>query len=269
MFVDTHCHLNLLAKNTFDTELSLQDCQSAHFFIDEAFSSQVNHILTVGTSLIESSNCILLAQKYPSVSAVIGIHPNDATDGWRSDITAFKQLLKEKEKNRIRGIGECGLDRHYPGYDIQRQRDVFKAQIELSLEHALPLVIHTRDASDEVLTMLDEYAHNGVRGVIHCFSEDAAFAQDALKLGFYIGIGGTVTYPKNTLLRDVVRQIPLETILLETDAPFLPPQPLRGKQNRPAYIAMIADFIAELRNESVELVGRVTTESAHKLFKLD
>ncbi len=268
MFIDTHCHLNLLAKSSFEKPLSRQDCQNALIFINEAEAENVTTLLTIGTSLIESLNCIILAQEYSSVFAVIGTHPNDATDSWHTDIVEYKKLLAQKEKNKIQGIGECGLDRHYPGYNHQRQESVFKAQIELALEHQLPLVIHTRDAADEVLTILSEYKKDGAHGVIHCFSENNAFAQDAYALNFKIGIGGTVTYPKNNYLRELVQTMPLESLLLETDAPFLPPQSLRGKQNKPAYIRMIAEYIAELRNQPLENIAAVTTANARALFKL-
>jgi TatD DNase family protein len=269
MFIDTHCHLNLMAKSSFEKPLSAQDCQNALIFIDEAQAEKVTTLFTIGTSLIESINCIMLAKEYSSVYAVIGTHPNDATDTWQEDITEYKKLLAQKEKNKIQAIGECGLDRHYPGYNYQRQESVFKAQIELALEHNLPLVIHTRDAGDEVLKILSEYTSNGVHGVIHCFSENSAFAQDAYALNFKIGIGGTVTYPKNNYLRELVKTMPLDSLLLETDAPFLPPQSLRGKQNKPAYIRMIAEYIAELRNQSLETIAEITTKNARKLFKLD
>ena len=268
MLIDTHCHLNLLIKNSFDAPLTQEDIQKAELFVTEAAESGVNQILTIGTNLIESTNCVMLAKAYGSVYAVVGIHPNDATQDWKKEIIALEKLIKNKEDNKIVAIGECGLDKHYPDFNILLQKDVFKAQIELALEHDLALVIHTRDAQDEVLRCLDEYRHNNLRGTIHCFSETLAFAQDAIALGFVLGIGGTITYPKNTLLREVVKSVPLSSLILETDAPFLPPQAFRGKQNKPAYIKIIAEYLAQLREIPFDQVSQITTQAARTLFGL-
>ncbi len=268
MLIDTHCHLNLLIKNGFDVPLIQEDIQKAALFITEAAESGVNQILTIGTNLIESNNCVLLAKAYNSVYAVVGIHPNDATQDWKKEIFALEQLIKNKKDNKIVAVGECGLDKHYADYNLQRQKDVFKAQIELALEHDLALVIHTRDAQDEVLHCLDEYRQNNLRGTIHCFSETVTFAQDAIALGFVLGIGGTITYPKNNALREVVKAVPLTSLILETDAPFLPPQAFRGKQNKPVYIKIIAEYLATLQDVSFNKVAAITTQTAQKLFGL-
>ena len=134
MLIDTHCHLNLLIKNSFDVPLTQEDIQKAELFVTEAAESGVNQILTIGTNLIESTNCVMLAKAYGSVYAVVGIHPNDATQDWKKEIIALEKLLKNKEDNTIVAVGECGLDKHYPDFNIQLQKDVFKAQIELALE---------------------------------------------------------------------------------------------------------------------------------------
>ena len=269
MLIDTHCHLNLLIKNNFDTPLLQEDCERVQVYIDEAYTSGVHSIFTIGTNLVESENCVMLAKKYESVYAVVGIHPNDCTQDWKEEFSEISKLVKNKEKNKIIAIGECGIDKHYPGYDFRRQKDAFKAQIELALMHDLALVVHTRDAQDEVLRCLDEYRHNGIRGTIHCFSETLTFAQDAVSMGFVLGIGGTLTYPKNTVLRDAVKTVPLSALILETDAPFLPPQSLRGKQNKPAYIRIIAEYLAQLRGVSVQEIEAATTQTVRALFKLD
>ena len=268
MLIDTHCHLNLLIKNSFDIPLTDQDVQKAELFVSQAAESEVTCILTIGTNLIESTNCIMLAKAYNPVYAVVGIHPNDATQDWKKEILIFEELIKNKKENKIVALGECGLDKHYPDYNMQLQKDVFKAQIELALEYNLALVIHTRDAQDEVLRCLDEYRHNNLRGTIHCFSETITFAQDAIAMGFVLGIGGTITYPKNHALREVVKAVPLSSLILETDAPFLPPQAFRGKQNHPAYIKIIADYVAQLRDTSFDQVAEVTTQAAQTLFGL-
>lgn len=268
MLIDTHCHVNMLVKKTFDTPLEQQHILDAGRILEEAIKNDVSVIINVGTSLAESKNCVLISQQYSHAYTAIGIHPNDCTQNWKFDFKELTTLLKNKDQFKIIAIGETGLDRHYSDYNIMRQKDAFKAHIELALEHNLPLIIHTRDAHDEVLTILDNYKHDALKGVIHCFSENLSFAYHVLELNFLLGIGGTLTYPKNVILREVFRIIPLDSIILETDAPFLPPQIIRGKRNHPKYIKEIAEFIAQLQEISFQTVAEKTTINAKKLFKI-
>lgn len=265
---DTHCHINMMVKKDFDRLLTEQELMLAGEIIEQARVQHVQVILNVGTSLIESKNCIDIAKRYEPCYAAIGIHPNDATAQWADDIKVLRQLACQKEQLKIVGIGECGIDKHYPDYHLQRQKDVFKAQIELALEYDLGLVVHTRDAGDETLQCLDEYAKEPLRGTIHCFSEDLAFAQQAIAMGFVIGLGGTITYPKNASLRAVVQTVSLDDIILETDAPFLPPQSMRGQQNHPRHIEYIAKYLAELRQINFEQVARHTTANVKRIFNV-
>lgn len=266
MLVDTHCHINMMVKKEFDVSLSAEDFLNATTIVMQAEKYDVSCIINVGTSLVESLNCVELAQKNNNIYAAVGIHPNDATEHWHKELKQLTALLKEQ--NKIVAIGECGLDRHYKDYNLPRQKDAFKAQIEVALEHDLALIVHTRDAYDETLKSLDEFRGQGLRGTIHCFSEDQAFADYAIELGFVIGIGGTITYPKNNLLRSVAATTPLEKIILETDAPFLAPQAVRGQQNHPKNIAIIAEFLADLRRETMQTVAAVTTETALNIFRI-
>ena len=268
MLIDTHCHLNTIVKNEFDAPLPENFSELTQPYLDEARLHQVTRIINVGTSLIESINCVLLAKTFKNIWATLGTHPNDLTADWKSDIAAYKKILQSFDKERIVGIGEIGLDYHYPDFDKQRQHDGFRAQIELALEHDLPIVIHTRDAADETLHVIEEYKQNNIRGIIHCFSENAAFAHHARELGFLLGIGGPLTYPKNQYLRDIFIETPLTSIVLETDAPFLPPQYMRGKKNSPAQIAYIAQYLADLKGISLEEVARITTQNAMTLFRI-
>lgn len=268
MIIDTHCHINMIVKHEFDRPLTTEECQKAQKIITEASAAHISSIINVGTSVSESLNCVTLAQQYPSVYATVGIHPNDCTSSWRADFSEIQKLVFNKEKNKIVGIGECGMDFHYPEYNKQRQHDAFKAQIELALEHDLALVVHTRDAGQETLGVLEEFSHNNLRGTIHCFSEDQSFADSAIAWGFVLGIGGTITYPKNTILREVVKKVGLQNIILETDAPFLPPQSLRGTQNTPANLALVAHYIAELLDTSFDEVAQTTTKNSKEIFKL-
>lgn len=257
-----------MTKEQFDVPMEEAHYKAAQLTIELAQAHQVDIIINVGTNLVESRNCIELAKRYTSNYAVIGIHPNDATRGWRDDIKEMNKLAQQKDALKIVGIGECGMDFHYPDYNKQIQADLFRAQIELALNHDLALVVHTRDARDETLQILEEYCQDIKRGVIHCFSEDAAFARQVIAWGFVIGIGGTVTYPKNNELRDVTRTSQLSSIVLETDAPFLPPQSKRGTKNSPVNIPEIAAYIAQLKGIHVDEVMKQTTTNARNLFQL-
>ena len=268
MLIDTHCHINTMIKEKFDCPLTKNDIPAARAIVEQAAEWDVTRIINVGTSLIESQNCILLAKALEHVYATVGIHPNDCTTDWQSDFKAIEKFVKAKEANFIVGIGECGMDYHYPDYNKERQRDAFRAQIELALEHDLALVVHSRDAYDDTLYILQEYKGQLKRGTIHCFSYDLAFAQEAIALGFVLGTGGTITYPKNRLLREAVATIALEHIVLETDAPFLPPQNMRGKPNHPKYIKTIAEYLAELRDDTFTTVADVTSKNACNLFNI-
>lgn len=258
-----------MVKKKFDTALTTDELHQAEEIIQIASKQRVDVIVNVGTSVVESIDCVLIAKHYKNCYAAVGIHPNDATSNWQEDIKELKKILQHKAENKIVAIGECGFDKHYPDFNIARQKDVFKAQVELALEHNLPLIIHTRQAPDETLYALDEFSkESSLRGVIHCFSEDQPFANEVIAKKFLLGIGGTVTYPANNNLRAIVKATALTNIVLETDAPFLPIQPMRGKQNHPQYIANIAQYIGELRGESLELIEEQTTKNAIKLFQL-
>lgn len=269
MLIDTHAHINMMVKKEFDIPLDPALFPQVQAIIDQSATKDVKLFINVGTSIVESENCIRLAQEFKSIYAAIGVHPNDATDTWRADIKQLATWAREKNQNKIVAIGECGLDMHYPEYNLQRQKDVFKAQIELSLEHNLALIVHTRDAYDETLRILEEFKGHVTRGIIHCFSEDISFAKTVIDWGHCIGIGGAITYPKNQQLRDVVIATDLQHIVLETDAPFLPIQSMRGKQNSPMHINDIAHYIAQLKEVAYDDVAEHTTRNALSIFRIE
>jgi len=296
MLVDTHCHLNIMVNKKPDNLMTQEELSAVETYIKKATDNNISTIINVGTSLPESLNCLALAQKYPTVYAAVGIHPTDCSTDWKSDIAELTKLLISQHtdspytnsnlqytdsqetnlqhthlyahKKHIVAIGETGIDRYHPGYNKSRQENAFKAQIELALNYDLALIVHSRDAAQETLTILDTYKNDIKRATIHCFSYDQSIAQDCLKMGFMLGIGGTVTYKKNDVLRAIVQNMPLENLVLETDAPFLAPQVVRGKQNEPKYIKDIAEFIAELRNTTLEEIATQTTINARKLFDI-
>lgn len=267
MLIDTHCHLNCMTKKTFDVPIEDSDHEKLKDVIEQAAEANVTKILTLGTSVIESKNCIKIASWFDGVYAAVGIHPTDCNVEWKEDFEEIKKLVKEKEKNKIVAIGECGFDKYWPGYDIQRQTDCFKRQIELAVENNLPICVHVRQARDEMLRCLEEFTPD-VKGILHSFFQDRAYAELAIEKGFLLGVGGPITYPKNSTLRELIKEIDLKNIVLETDAPFLPPQSIRGKQNHPLYIKQIAEYLAELKGEALEVVEKQTTANASELFKI-
>jgi TatD DNase family protein len=254
------------AKPTF-LPFTTQELDSLKKIIDEAQNQEVSIIVNVGTDIVESKACIELAQKFPACYAVIGLHPTDASlKTWKQDIKTLSSSAYISQEYVI-GIGECGIDRYHKGYDFQLQKAVFQAQIELALQHKLPLIVHSRDAVEETLECLLPYtSESSLKGIIHCYSYNLAYAQEFIKYNFVLGIGGTITYPKNNSLREVVQTIPLEKIVLETDAPFLPPQNIRGHINNPAQIKTIAGYIADLKNITLEAVALKTTTTAQQIF---
>lgn len=267
MLIDTHCHLDITAKKMFNTPLSDNDLPEVALIIEQAQAKGVSRFITVGTSVIESENCIKMAHAFPCVYAAIGIHPNDCTPQFAQEFLQLKKLLANNK--RIVAIGETGLDYHHPDFNVQRQKDCFKAQIELALESNRALIVHTRKAFDETMSILTDYKNDLKRCVIHSFSEDLTSAQNIIEYGWMIGINATVTYPKNNMLRSIVTMLPLTSLLLETDSPFLPPQTMRGQQNTPASIAIIADYVANLRGTSLEEVARTTSNNACLLFGIE
>lgn len=270
MLIDTHCHINIMlrgykVKPKFE-DFTSHEIQEAQTIIDTAQQNQVSKIFNVGTDLVESLACIQLAQLFPHNFAIVGIHPNDS-DNWQQQLKELTPLIKNHRENKIIGIGECGIDKHYPGYNIQQQTDVFKAQIEIALKHNLGISVHSRDAAEETFKILDEYKNEtNFRGVMHCFSYTPDYAKEAINMNFVLGIGGTVTYPKNDILRQAVIENKLSDIILETDSPFLPPQKIRGKKNSPQQIKTIAEFVAELKKTSLETVAKTTTKTTQKIF---
>lgn len=267
MIVDTHCHIPMIVDENINKALTNQDYEKAEQIIDQAALVGVKKFVTIGsTSYQESVNCSLLSKRFESVFAAIGLFPHDCTSTWLHDLQALVPLIKSNDK--IVAIGECGLDFHYPDYIAARQKDAFKAQIELALEYDKAIIIHTRQATDETLRIIDEYKNHVPRGVFHCFSEDIEFAKYVISLGFYIGIPATITYPKNNRLREIVSVLGLEHVVLETDSPFLPPQHMRGKKNYPCEVATVAQYIAQLLSLDVQDVARITTANATRLFRL-
>jgi TatD DNase family protein len=265
MFVDTHCHLNMMVDKARHELLTEEQLTLAGQIVDAAHEQGVTKIINVGTNLLETRNAIALAQKFPQVWATAGIHPCDLTEDWTTDFAHLTRLVANAGKNRLIAIGETGIDFYHKPFNKQRQKDAFKAHIELALTYNLPLVIHIREAADDALALLEHY-RTQVRGVLHCFSFDRSYAKEVTSWGFFIGIDGPVTYPKNQELRDVVHATPLDHLLLETDAPFLPVQEMRGKQNSPVYLPLFAQVIADIKGISLQALAQATSKNVDSLF---
>lgn len=268
LLVDTHAHLNF---ERFDTDRPQ--------VIDRASQAGLIGILNPGVDLSSSMQAINLAEEFAVVYAAVGVHPNDSLS-WDADSKSVLQELAQHPK--VVAMGEIGLDYYRDRAPQDLQKRVFQQQLALAAELELPVVIHTRDASDEdrsasrdVLAILGDWVaqlrHAGSQladrpGVLHSYSSGAGFVEQAVSLGFYLGITGPVTFRKADGLRQTVEMIPLERLLIETDAPFLTPHPFRGKRNEPAHVRYVAEKIAEIHHLPFEQVAKITTAGAKRLF---
>jgi TatD DNase family protein len=253
---DSHCHLDF---DAFD--------QDRDAVIAAARDAGLVAILNPGTSLETSRAAVSLAEETPMVYAAVGVHPHGADGFTRATRDELRALA---EHPKVVAIGEIGLDfyRNYSAHDAQRR--AFAAQLELAAELARPVIIHNRDATAETMGMLREWADGGParRGILHSYSAGPEWLEQALEMGFYLGISGPVTFAKATTLQRVVRQAPLERLLVETDAPFLTPEPHRGRRNEPAYVRYVTEKVAALKGLSLEEVAEQTTQNLAEVAKL-
>ncbi len=221
--------------------------------------------LTICTDLSKIPVVMDIAESHKEVFSTIGVHPHEAQKTV-PEKELFKVLTSEATRAKVVGFGETGLDYYYTHSPQQDQKMVFKAHIEAALECDLPLVIHTRDAEEDTIEFLKTIGQGKARGVIHCFSGSSWLRNQALELGFYISISGIITFKKAEVLREVVRDVPLDRLLVETDSPYLAPEPYRGKSNEPAYLVETAKRLAELKGVSFNEIGIQTTQNFLKLF---
>jgi TatD DNase family protein len=257
LLIDTHCHL--------DMDAYADDLEGV---IRSASTCGVKGIITVGIDLESSKQAAAIARRFSGVRATVGIHPHHAAAAGTEPYAELANLAADKA-NKVVAYGEIGLDyaRNYAPAEVQQQ--AFGAQLELAKKLGLPVIIHDRDAHDDILRLLHENGPYPAGGVMHCFSGDSIFARQVLALGFFISIPGIVTFAKSDMLQQVARDIPLTRMLLETDGPFLAPAPFRGRTNRPEYLLYTAQKIAELRSIPLAEVARQTSRNASDLFHLD
>jgi TatD DNase family protein len=254
VLVDSHAHLEL--EPLFD---------DASRIVERATTAGVSTIITVGIDLEDATRALEVADRFPNVFACIGFHPHNARAVGKNSLSEMEQLTRHP---KVVGYGEIGLDffRNRSPHPVQKA--VFFDQLFLAKSLGRPVVIHLRNAYQEGLEMLEKAAPFPDGGVIHCFSGDEKDAERALRLGFYISIPGTVTYKKNDKLRNVLRTLPEDRIILETDCPFLSPEPLRGKTNEPANLVHTAQAVAEVRGVTYAAAAHLTTTNARRLFRL-
>ncbi|PXA88916.1 LuxR family transcriptional regulator [Nostoc sp. 3335mG] len=250
---DSHCHLNYKGLAEAQPEV-----------LARARASGVEAMLNIATRESEWDDVLAVAEREADVWATVGIHPHEADQ--HPDVDTAK-LVERARHPRVVGIGETGLDYYYDHSDRDRQRASFRAHIAASRALQLPIVIHTRDAEEDTAAILrDEMGKGAFPGVIHCFTASAAFADIALELGLYISISGIVTFKSAKDLQETAARLPLDKLLIETDAPFLAPVPHRGKTGEPAFVADTCRFLADLRGEKAEDLAEVTRQNFHTLF---
>ncbi|MGB9698088.1 MAG: TatD family hydrolase [Thermodesulfobacteriota bacterium] len=252
MLVDSHAHLEM---KDFDKDRER--------VIARAQEAGVKYIITVATNIPDTFKALEIAHKNAGVFVALGIHPHEAKEIKEEDFAELRRLAQEE---KVVAFGEIGLDfyRQHSPREIQLRR--FRELLRLAQELTLPIIIHAREAEKEILNILRQEANGQWRGVFHCFSGDLAMAQQVIQMGFFISIPGTITFKKSLPQQEVVQKIPLERILLETDAPFLAPEPYRGKRNEPAYVRFTAEKIAQLKGLSLADVARITSLNARLLF---
>jgi TatD DNase family protein len=234
--------------------------------LDRALAGGIINIITVGIDIPSSQKALALAERYDFIYSTAGFHPHNADDADTGKINELVRLASRSKK--IVAWGEIGLDfyRHYS--HVKNQIEIFELQIDAALDLNLPVIIHDRDAHDDVLNILNKRKNRAQKGVIHCFSGDYALAMSFIELGFYISIPGTVTYKNASITQEAAEKIPIERLLIETDAPFLAPIPLRGKRNEPCFIRHTAEKIALLRGIDLDELSHKTSTNAKQLFGL-
>lgn len=251
--IDSHAHLD---DPRFDPDRAE--------VLARARSAGVKAVICVGSDFASSRRAVTLAEEEPGLYAAVGVHPHEAA-GVVPRMWDGLRLLAGT--NRVVAWGEIGLDFHYNFSPPDVQDAVFRKQLELALECSLPVIVHDREAHKETMAILNEFP--GLNGVVlHCFSGGMEMAEECLARGYYLGIGGTLTYPKNGLLREIIRTAPLDRLLLETDCPYLAPQPWRGKRNEPAYLTAVVETIAEIKGTVPEEVAAATSANARRFFNL-
>lgn len=248
MFIDTHCHI--FSEYYDDIDKVISECRD----------NDIDKIIINGCNIKSNIEVMELANKYDIVYAAIGFHPTELDD-FKEEY--FRFLEENINNSKVVAIGEIGLDYHYDNTDKEKQIMVFRRQLDIADKYNKPIIVHSRDSIQDTYNILKQYK---VKGSIHCFSGSVEMAREFIKLGYKLGIGGIITYKNAKTIKEVVRDIDLSYILLETDSPYLTPSPYRGESNSPKYIPLIAEAIADIKDVSIVDISRVTTANAEAIF---
>ncbi|MFD2639674.1 TatD family hydrolase [Piscibacillus salipiscarius] len=255
MLFDTHVHLN--------ADQFMEDRDEV---IKRALDEGVKYMVVVGFDRKTIPLAIEIAEQYDFIYAAVGWHPVDAIDMTDEDLNWIEEL---SDHPKVVAIGEMGLDYHWDKSPHDVQKEVFRKQIRLAKKVGMPIIIHNREATEDIVQILKEENAQECGGIMHCYNDVIDYAEECLKLGFYISLGGPVTFKNAADPKIVAEEVPLDRLLIETDCPFLAPHPNRGKRNEPAYVKLVAEKIAEIREISLEDVAKHTTENAKKLFSIN
>ncbi|HET7629502.1 MAG TPA: TatD family hydrolase [Bacillales bacterium] len=255
MLFDTHTHVNV---KQFDDD--------REEVIQRAREAGVDHMVVVGFDRDTIDGAMALAERYDFMYAAVGWHPVDAVDATEQDFTRIEQLAAHP---KVVAIGETGLDYHWDKSPADVQKEVFRKQIALAKRVDLPIIIHNREATNDIIEVLQQENAAEVGGIMHCFSAGTEEAKKCLDMNFYLSFGGPVTFKNAKLPKRVAKEVPLDRILVETDCPFLSPHPFRGKRNEPSRVKLVAETIAELKEIAFEELARQTSENAKRVFRLD
>lgn len=254
MLIDSHCHLDRLNLEKYDNQLS-----SA---IDAALARGVQQLLCVGISVNNRQAVVDIAEQYPQVVSSVGVHPLDVKEGLATE----EDLIHWAKHPKVVALGESGLDYYYSEDDKSLQQESFIIHLQAAKRAQLPVIVHTRDAREDTLRLIREHGCETSSGVLHCFTESWDMAKQAIDMNYMISISGIVTFKNATELREVVKKIPMDRLLVETDSPYLAPVPFRGKSNEPQYVREVAEYIAELKWVTFAELAETTTQNFYRLF---
>ena len=256
MYIDSHCHLDRLKLSPYNGQLD-GAIQAAH-------DAGVSTMLCVAIDLEHLHQVFSIAETYPSVYASVGVHPSSD----EGEDPTLERLVDLAKHEKVVAIGETGLDYYYGQENCDVQKNRFRTHLLAGAKTRKPVIVHTRDAKEDTLALIDQYADKESAGVLHCFTEDWDMAKRAMDMNFYISFSGIVTFKNATELQDVARKMPMAKLLIETDSPYLAPVPYRGKPNEPRHVVEVAKYIAELKGLTTEDVARISAENFTRLFKV-
>jgi TatD DNase family protein len=254
MLIDSHCHLDRLKLDNYDEQLDA--------VIDAALARDIQQLLCVGISVNNREAVVKMAERFPQVVSSVGVHPLDVKEG----LAAEDDLLLWSQHPKVVALGESGLDYYYTQDDKALQQESFIIHLQAAAKAHLPVIVHTRDARNDTLELIKNYGSETSAGVLHCFTESWEMAKKAIEMNYMISISGIVTFKNAHELKDVVKRIPLNRLLVETDSPYLAPVPYRGKANEPKYVREVAEYVAELKQVSFETLAETTTNNFYRLF---